>query len=82
VQYVQRAAQWTKELVVFQVYIHLMHLNFGLLDPKNGLDLPLSLLVKSGGCASNGEEAHNPKERLQLTSQLPETDNDLQMQML
>jgi Fe-S-cluster formation regulator IscX/YfhJ len=69
-QYVQRVAQQTKELVVFQVYMHLMHLYFGMLNPQNALDLydpSLTFQLKNEPSLA----AHNQSDRLQPTSQLP-----------
>jgi len=39
VRHIQKVAQKTKELVVFQVYVLMMHVYFGLLDSRTPLDI-------------------------------------------
>jgi hypothetical protein len=39
VRHIQRVAQRTKELVVFQVHLLFMHLYFGQLNPMSALDV-------------------------------------------
>jgi hypothetical protein len=55
-----RLAQQTKELVVFQVYMQMMHLYYGLLDPRNSLDLyDPSLTIPFRENGANGTETVN-----------------------
>jgi hypothetical protein len=77
VRYVQRLAQRAKELVVFQVYMQMMHLYFGLLDQRNSLvlydpALTITLQEKGVHVTDNG----NTADRLQPTSQLLPKDID------
>jgi hypothetical protein len=65
------SSQRTKELVVFQVYLLMMHFYLGLLDTKKPVDIydpPLTIFLKG---TSNSMNDANPLDRLQPTSQVP-----------
>jgi hypothetical protein len=67
VRHIQKVAQKTKELVVFQVYLLLMHLYFGQLNPLNALEIydpsvPIELI------GHTDTEVANPLDRLILTT--------------
>jgi hypothetical protein len=76
VRHIQTVAQRTKELVVFQVYLLMMHLYFGLLDAKKPLDIydpSLTIILTE---TSNAMNDANPLDRLQPTSQVPTIELD------
>ncbi len=79
VRHIQRVAQRTKELVVFQVHLLLMHLYFGQLNPMSALDvydpsLPVDLT------SASDEEVGNPLDKLSPTGKVPPNELDQRTQ--
>ena len=75
VRHIQIVAQKTKELVVFQVYLLLMHLYFGQLNPLNSLEIYDASLTTD----LNGErvmDEGNPLDRLVPTAKLAPNELD------
>jgi len=79
VRHIQRVAQKTKELVVFQVYLLLMHLYFGQLNPMSPLDIyDPSLTLDLGKL--NEVEIGNPLDRLVPNSKVAPDELDRRTQ--
>ncbi len=76
VRHIQTVAQRTKQLVVFQVYLLMMQLYFGLLNKHNAMDLydpsQTHLLQET----TTPEVKSNPLDKLQPTSTVPSKDLD------
>ncbi len=76
VRHIQTVAQRTKQLVVFQVYLLMMQLYFGLLNKHNAMDLydpsQTHLLQET----TTPEVTSNPLDKLQPTSTVPSKDLD------
>jgi hypothetical protein len=69
----QRIAQKTKELILFQVYILMMHVYFGVLDHKAPLNIIYDpeLTVPFAFLTSNATAAGNPLDSLKPTRVVP-----------
>jgi hypothetical protein len=67
--------QRTKQLVVFQVYLLMMQLYFGVLNNRNAMDLydPSQTHPLQNG-TTTPEVTSNPLDKLQLTSTVPAKD--------
>ena len=78
VRHLQKIAQRTRELVVFQVYLLLMNLYFGVLDTRTPLDLydpSLTVDLRSNN-TSTVEQNKNPLDALAPTGQALPMDID------
>ena len=77
VRHIQKVAQSTRELVVFQVYVLLMHLYFGLLDTRTPLEIyDPSLTIDLIQQHNAEEENTNPLDRLPPTGKVIPTEID------
>jgi len=79
VWHIQAVAQKTKELVVFQVYLLMMQLYFGVINKTNALDLydpSLTITLQSGTTNTNPTTNQNPLDHLQPTSTAAQRDLD------
>jgi len=64
VRHIQRVAQKTKELVVFHVYLLMMHLYFGQLNPMTSLDIYDPSLALDLGVNNDSPYSTNPLDKL------------------
>jgi len=64
VRHIQRVAQKTKELLVFHVYLLMMHLYFGQLNPMTSLDICDPSLALELGVNNDSPYSTNPLDKL------------------
>jgi hypothetical protein len=76
VRHIQTVAQSTRELVVFQVYMLMMHFYFGVLDTRTPLDLYNPSLTITLKQYPPTEPTRNPLDRLQRTGEVLPKDMD------
>jgi hypothetical protein len=76
VRQIKKVAQSTRELVVFQVYLLMMHLYFGVLDTRTPLDLYDPSLTNTLQPNSITEPTNNPLDRLPRTGEVLPKDMD------
>jgi len=75
VHHIQRVAQKTKEFVVFQVYLLIMHLYFGQLNPISAMEIYDSSLTLDL-TSPNEVEIVNPLDRLVPSSKVVPSELD------